>query len=203
MRTGTRFSEDYADLKAEVRQYEQVVGWRPQTDPQTADDLYSYIAGLENSRTHGGAFDYVPSSLICSAGSSRAPAGLASLICSAAICGRGSALSTMPRWQSTARSPCDRRRHLGDSARSRSVWSVPRREGPLRGPTSHPGELDRRLAGAATTRRAPPLPGRPRRSAFRAGMYRNQWWAPFPRGRCCSARASTARRSTSISRPRP
>ena len=58
MRTGTRFSEDYDDLSAEIRRYEQVVGWRPQTDQQMAGDLYSYITTLENVRPHGGPFEY-------------------------------------------------------------------------------------------------------------------------------------------------
>ena len=58
MRTGTRFSEDYTDLKAEIRQYEQVIGWRPQTDPQPADDLWGYISTLGNARPHGAPFEY-------------------------------------------------------------------------------------------------------------------------------------------------
>ena len=58
MRTGTQFSEEYTDLRAEVRQYEQVIGWRPQTDPQPADDLWGYICTLSNARPHGGPFEY-------------------------------------------------------------------------------------------------------------------------------------------------
>jgi CubicO group peptidase (beta-lactamase class C family) len=58
MRTGTRFSEEYTDPQAEIRQYEQVIGWRPQTDPQTAADLWDYICRLENARPHGAPFEY-------------------------------------------------------------------------------------------------------------------------------------------------
>ena len=58
MRTGTRFSEEYTDLRAEIRQYEQVIGWRPRTDPQTAADLWEYICQLENARPHGAPFEY-------------------------------------------------------------------------------------------------------------------------------------------------
>ena len=58
MRTGTRFSEEYTDLRAEIRQYEQVIGWRPQTDPQTAGDLWEYICQLKNARPHGAPFEY-------------------------------------------------------------------------------------------------------------------------------------------------
>jgi hypothetical protein len=58
MRTGTKFSEEYTDLKAEIRQYEQVIGWRPRTDPQPTDDLWSYICALSNARPHGAPFEY-------------------------------------------------------------------------------------------------------------------------------------------------
>ena len=58
MRTGTKFSEEYTDLKAEIRQYEQIIGWRPRTDPQPADDLWSYICTLDNARPHGAPFEY-------------------------------------------------------------------------------------------------------------------------------------------------
>ncbi len=36
MRAGTRFNEDYEDLKAEVRVYEQVYLWRPRTTAPAA-----------------------------------------------------------------------------------------------------------------------------------------------------------------------
>ena len=59
MRAGTKWSEDYEDLNADVRIYEQVCGWRPRSDGQLPDDLYSYMAGLtENARPHGGPFEY-------------------------------------------------------------------------------------------------------------------------------------------------
>ncbi len=59
MRAGTKFSEDYDDLQADVRVYEQVCGWRPRVDPDLPEDLYGYMAGLnENVRPHGGRFDY-------------------------------------------------------------------------------------------------------------------------------------------------
>jgi CubicO group peptidase (beta-lactamase class C family) len=58
MRAGTRFNEDYADLTAEVRVYEQVYLWRPRTDPTLPPDACSYFATLENDGEHGGAFRY-------------------------------------------------------------------------------------------------------------------------------------------------
>jgi CubicO group peptidase (beta-lactamase class C family) len=58
MRTGTRFNEDYADLDAEVRVYEQVYLWRPRTSPLLPVDACSYFATLTNDGEHGGPFRY-------------------------------------------------------------------------------------------------------------------------------------------------
>ena len=58
MRAGTRFSEAYEDLDADIRISEQVTGWRPRTTPGLPDDLYQYMAGLSNASEHGGPFDY-------------------------------------------------------------------------------------------------------------------------------------------------
>jgi oligopeptide/dipeptide ABC transporter ATP-binding protein len=58
MRAGTRFSEAYEDLGADIRISEQVVGWRPRSTPGLPDSLYEYMAGLSNAGEHGGAFDY-------------------------------------------------------------------------------------------------------------------------------------------------
>ena len=58
MRAGTRFSEDYDDLDADIRISEQVAGWRPRTIPGLPADLYAYIATLQNQGPHGGPFEY-------------------------------------------------------------------------------------------------------------------------------------------------
>ena len=59
MRAGTRWNEFDADPEgADARSYDQVVGWHPQSDPQGANDLYTYISQLENLRPHGRAFEY-------------------------------------------------------------------------------------------------------------------------------------------------
>jgi CubicO group peptidase (beta-lactamase class C family) len=58
MRAGTRFNEDYADLDADVRVYEQVYLWRPRTNPDLPDDILAYYATLANQGVHGGPFDY-------------------------------------------------------------------------------------------------------------------------------------------------
>lgn len=58
MRAGTRFSEVYEDLEADIRVSEQVSGWRPRTRPGLAPNLYAYMATLENQGPHGGPFEY-------------------------------------------------------------------------------------------------------------------------------------------------
>jgi CubicO group peptidase (beta-lactamase class C family) len=58
MRAGTSFDEDYSNLDADVRVYEQVYQWRPRTTPDLPADGHTYIAGLRNKGPHGGPFDY-------------------------------------------------------------------------------------------------------------------------------------------------
>ena len=57
-RVGIAFSEDYADLEADVRIYEQVAGHRPRITPDLPSTLYDYMPGLAAKGRHGGAFDY-------------------------------------------------------------------------------------------------------------------------------------------------
>ncbi len=59
MRAGTRFNEDYDDLEADVRTYEQVYLWRPR-DPgaDLPGDALAYFATLRNDGPHGGPFRY-------------------------------------------------------------------------------------------------------------------------------------------------
>jgi CubicO group peptidase (beta-lactamase class C family) len=58
MRAGTRFNEDYADLRADVRVYEQIYLWRPRTDADLPASITDYYPTLQNVRPHGGPFDY-------------------------------------------------------------------------------------------------------------------------------------------------
>jgi CubicO group peptidase (beta-lactamase class C family) len=58
MRAGTRFEEDYANLEADVRVYEEVYLWRPRSDRALPDDIVSYYRILENAGPHGGPFGY-------------------------------------------------------------------------------------------------------------------------------------------------
>ncbi|HEX8025300.1 MAG TPA: serine hydrolase [Candidatus Limnocylindrales bacterium] len=58
MRAGTRFDEDYANLDADVRVYEQIYQWRPRIDPSLPADVTAYYPTLVNDGPHGGPFRY-------------------------------------------------------------------------------------------------------------------------------------------------
>jgi CubicO group peptidase (beta-lactamase class C family) len=58
MRAGTRFDEDYANLAADVRVYEQIYLWRPRTDAALPFAITDYFKTLVNQQPHGGPFDY-------------------------------------------------------------------------------------------------------------------------------------------------
>ena len=55
MRAGTRFNEDYDDLAADVRVYEQIYQWRPKTRRHLPDDITAYFPTLRSKTKHGGA----------------------------------------------------------------------------------------------------------------------------------------------------
>ncbi len=58
MRAGTHFDENYADPAADVRTYERVYLWRPDTAQARPADALAYYATLHNDGPHGGAFRY-------------------------------------------------------------------------------------------------------------------------------------------------
>ena len=58
MRSGTRFNEDYDNLRADVRVYEQIYLWRPRTTRRLPTDITEYFSTLANDGPHGGPFRY-------------------------------------------------------------------------------------------------------------------------------------------------
>jgi CubicO group peptidase (beta-lactamase class C family) len=58
MRAGTRFDEDYDNIRADVRVYEQIYLWRPRTARRLPATITDYYGTLRNARAHGGPFDY-------------------------------------------------------------------------------------------------------------------------------------------------
>ena len=58
MRAGTGFDENYDDPQADVRTYERVYLWRPDTGQPRPADALGYFATLRNDGPHGGPFRY-------------------------------------------------------------------------------------------------------------------------------------------------
>jgi CubicO group peptidase (beta-lactamase class C family) len=58
MRAGTKFDENYDNLEADVRTYERVYLWRPDTAEPRPPDALAYYPTLFNDGKHGGPFRY-------------------------------------------------------------------------------------------------------------------------------------------------
>lgn len=58
MRAGIVFDEDYDNVDADVRVYEQIYQLRPRTTSALPRDALTYFATLKRDREHGGAFRY-------------------------------------------------------------------------------------------------------------------------------------------------
>lgn len=58
MRSGVRFSEHYLDPNAEVRRIEEAFGWARRREPWVPEGLYPFLTTLQADRPHGGGFRY-------------------------------------------------------------------------------------------------------------------------------------------------
>jgi len=58
MRAGTHFDEDYDNLDADVRVYEEIYQWRPHSGRELPAEITAYYATLANDGEHGGPFRY-------------------------------------------------------------------------------------------------------------------------------------------------
>lgn len=58
MRAGTHFDETYDNPEADVRTYERVYLWRPDSGEQRPPDALAYYPTLRNDGEHGGPFRY-------------------------------------------------------------------------------------------------------------------------------------------------
>ncbi len=181
MRAGTKFNEDYADLDAEVRVFEQVYLWRPRTDDSLPDDACTYMAGLENDRPHGGPFDY--RSILTS---------MLGWVVERAGGARLSELIAREVWQpigaefdaeitvDAPRHRDGRRRPLRDPSRSRPVWRIC---GSSRGVWMASGSCPR--IGFPT--RSPAAPTAARRSCLRATFPSSRKRSIATSGGCSTA----------------
>jgi CubicO group peptidase (beta-lactamase class C family) len=180
MRSGIRFSEEYLDAHAEVRQLDQAVGWVPRVDDWVPDSLYGYLPMLEPARPHGGTFEYRSCETdvlgwVCErAAGEPMPSLLSRLLWSriaaddmdagvdragAVFCDGGLAatLRDAARFGELLR--------LGGANGSDRIIPASWIEDSLT------GDADSREAFAQSPTETPPFPG---------GMYRNQFWVPYP-----------------------
>ena len=58
MRSGIRFSENYLDPKSEVRQIEEAIGWSETTPEGSPSGMYDFLTTLEAKSEHGGVYEY-------------------------------------------------------------------------------------------------------------------------------------------------
>ncbi|HEU5265286.1 MAG TPA: serine hydrolase [Jatrophihabitans sp.] len=58
MRSGIAFSEDYLDPTAEVRLLDAALGWAPRNDPRVPDSVFDFLRMLRRKSDHGGPFEY-------------------------------------------------------------------------------------------------------------------------------------------------
>ena len=58
MRSGIKFSETYLDPDAEVRRLEEAIGWAPRTHPDVPEGMHAFLLSLQRKAPHGGPFEY-------------------------------------------------------------------------------------------------------------------------------------------------
>jgi CubicO group peptidase (beta-lactamase class C family) len=58
MRSGIAFSETYLDPDAEVRVLEEAIGWAPRQHDNVPDGMYDFLLTLRQKGPHGGPFEY-------------------------------------------------------------------------------------------------------------------------------------------------
>jgi CubicO group peptidase (beta-lactamase class C family) len=58
MRSGVTFSEDYLDPDAEIRRLEQCIGWTQSVGVHAPASLYDFLVTLQQGSPHGGPFSY-------------------------------------------------------------------------------------------------------------------------------------------------
>ncbi|SMY02407.1 serine hydrolase domain-containing protein [Brevibacterium antiquum] len=58
MRSGIKFSENYLDPKSEVRQIEESIGWSESTPESRPKGMYEFLTTLEAKSEHGGVYEY-------------------------------------------------------------------------------------------------------------------------------------------------
>ena len=180
MRSGIRFSEDYLDPDSEVRQIERSIGWS-ETDPGDAKGMYAYLRTLEAKSEHGGPFEYRSCETdvlgwVCEKVAGQSMQTLMSRVLWSRIGAERDALIATDQF-GVGMFDGGINATLRDLARFGYLYS--NRGLSLTGeqvvPTSWIGDT---LTGSEDTRQA--FADSPGDNRMPGGMYRNQFWFPFP-----------------------
>jgi CubicO group peptidase (beta-lactamase class C family) len=183
MRSGVAFSEDYLDPRAEVRLLEQAIGWAPRLDPTVPATMYDFLLTLRQKSPHGGPFEY-----------RSAEADVLGWVCEAAAGVQVPELMSQLLW---GRLGAEFDANIGvdsvgtgmfDGGISAALRDLARfgtmilRDGTsLTGQQVVPASwVHDTITGAADSRDA--FAAGPVDNGMPGGMYRNQFWIPYPSG---------------------
>ncbi len=181
MRSGVYFSEDYLDPNAEVRLLEQAIGWAPRRHPNVAASMHDFLLSLGRSRPHGGPFEYRSSEtdvlgLVCEAAAGQRMATLMSELLWQPIGAQADAVIAVDP-QGTGMFDGGICATLRDLVRFGELI--------LRDGANHDGRpvlpslwVEETLRGATDSREA--FAVSPTITMMPGGMYRNQFWFPYP-----------------------
>jgi CubicO group peptidase (beta-lactamase class C family) len=181
MRSGIRFSEDYLNPDAEVRTLEEAIGWAPRRNPIRPRTMYDFLLTLEQKGPHGGPFEYRSGETdvlgwVCeTAAGIRMPELMSQLLWSRLGCENDAAIAV----DSAGTGMFDG----GICAALRDLahfgTMLVRQGTSLTGAQVVPASwIDDTLRGAPDSRAA--FAASPTITLMPGGMYRNQFWLPYP-----------------------
>jgi CubicO group peptidase (beta-lactamase class C family) len=183
MRSGIVFSEDYLDPQSEIRRLEQCVGWSPRTDLGGPLSMYDFLVTLWQGSPHGGPFAYRSCETdvlgwVCErAGGLRMPELMSQLVWSRlgvehdadiSVDGAGTAVhdgglsATMRDVARFGQMILQEGRSMTGERVLSTAW--------IRDTVAGDPDSRRAFANSPTETRMP------------GGMYRNQFWQPYPDG---------------------
>ena len=181
MRSGIRFSENYLDPESEVRQIERAIGWSEEEPSPEATGMYAYLRTLEQKAPHGGPFEYRSCETdvlgwVCEKVAGESMQTLMSRVLWSRIGAERDALIATDQF-GVGMFDGGINATLRDLARFGYLYS--NRGVSLTGeqvvPTSWIGDT---LTGSEDTRQA--FADSPGDNRMPGGMYRNQFWFPYP-----------------------
>ncbi len=181
MRSGIRFSENYLDPNSEVRQIEASIGWSEDEPESPGLGMYRYLTTLERKSEHGGPFEYRSCETdvlgwVCEKVAGERMQTLMSRLLWARIGAEHDALIATDQY-GVGMFDGGINTTLRDLARFGYLYA--NRGVSLTGeqvvPTSWIGDT---LTGSADTRQA--FTDSPGDNRMPGGMYRNQFWFPYP-----------------------